>query len=242
MINENIKQKILMFSGGKDSTALLIGLIERKIKIKVVFADAGLEFKETYDFLNKVEKKLNIEIIRVKHPFKTFENLFYKKRPEGKRKGEIYGFPFVINKGCWINKHLKLNPAGKVKKKGDIVYLGINADEKNRIQLGKNKKEKGILTYPLIDWGWGNEKCIEVCKKKGLLNPLYKRFHRNGCWLCPKQPRRSLQMLFKYYPHLWEKLKQLEKDSPHGFKPNFSLEEYEKKIRDLNNKRIRRFI
>jgi len=39
----------------------------------------------------------------------------------------------------------------------------------------------------------------------------------------------SLRVLYQNYPKLWDKLKKYEKDSPQGFKPNFKLNEIEKK-------------
>jgi len=61
-----------------------------------------------------------------------------------------------------------------------------------------------------------------------MLNPLYFKFKRLGCWCCPKQPIEALRILFEDYPKLWEKLKEYEKTSP--FRPNgFKLKDYENK-------------
>lgn len=87
----------------------------------------------------------------------------------------------------------------------------------------KDKKFK----YPLIEANMKTKDVIAYCKKIGMLNKLYERFTRLGCWLCPKQSERSLFSLWKYYPDFWDELKKLEKDSPHGFKIK-SLAEYEK--------------
>jgi len=45
------------------------------------------------------------------------------------------------------------------------------------------------------------------------------------------QSLKSLKSLYLHYPELWNKLKQYEKDSPHGFKPNFSLDQFENKVK-----------
>lgn len=57
---------VLAFSGGKDSTALLLYAIERDVDFQVVFADTGHEHQITYDYLEYIEEKLNVSILRVK--------------------------------------------------------------------------------------------------------------------------------------------------------------------------------
>ena len=65
-------------------------------------------------------------------------------------------------------------------------------------------------------------------EKKDMLNPLYKKFMRLGCWLCPKQNEDSLYILFRDYPELWQKLLKYEQDSPVSFKPvRWTLKEKE---------------
>ena len=118
---------------------------------------------------------------------------------------------------CWYNREAKARPLDKALKDCDIVYIGYAKGEEKRMM--KNKQFK----YPLIEWGWTEKKCLEYCKEKGLLNPLYTKFKRLGCWFCPKQNKQSLKVLKRDYPALWNILLQLEELSPHGFKPNFKL-------------------
>jgi len=220
---------IISFSGGKDSAAMVLRMKELGMKIdKILFGDTGLEYPEVYEYIKKFEKILGIKIefIRAKY---TFEERFYQKVTKGKREGEIRGFPFTITRGCWINRDLKLRPMQKIQNREDFVYLGINYDEKHRIQKDPTRKIKN-LKYPLIKWKWTGQDCLNYLRNKDLVPPIYKMFKRTGCWLCPKQTLLSLKLLYLYYPDLWKKLKKLEKDSPHAFKPNFSLEKFEKKI------------
>ncbi len=49
---------VVSFSGGKDSTAMLLKMIEEKIDIDcVLFCDTGLEFPQMYEHIDKVEKR-----------------------------------------------------------------------------------------------------------------------------------------------------------------------------------------
>ena len=54
---------IVSFSGGKDSTALLLGMIDRNMRIdEVINFDTGLEFPYMYDHIDKIK-----EILREKN-------------------------------------------------------------------------------------------------------------------------------------------------------------------------------
>ena len=214
---------VINFSGGKDSTAMLLRMKELGIKVdRVVFADTKLEFSEVYDFVNHISEVISQKIDVAKSD-KCFDDLFYTEIGRGKLKGQIRGFPFVICP-CWIQRDLKVAPMRKLQNKDDVCFLGYNADEKDR------KQKHGIFRYPLIEWNWHGRDCLCYLKGKGLMPPYYRLFKRGGCWLCPKQSMLSLKLLYLYYPNLWEKLKNYERDSPHGFKPNFSLSKFEKSI------------
>lgn len=75
-------------SGGKDSTAMLLLMIERDLPINtVLWADTGMEFPEMYDHISKVDDYLyrerGIHITMLRHP-KGFEYLMFeeeKQRP-----------------------------------------------------------------------------------------------------------------------------------------------------------------
>ena len=49
-------KNIVSFSGGKDSTAMLLMMIEKGIKIdEIIFCDTGKEFDELYEHIDKIE-------------------------------------------------------------------------------------------------------------------------------------------------------------------------------------------
>ena len=48
---------VCSFSGGKDSTAMLLRLLESGMPVDVIlFNDTGLEFEQLYDHIEKVEQ------------------------------------------------------------------------------------------------------------------------------------------------------------------------------------------
>ena len=215
------KKHIVSFSGGKDSTAMLLRMIKLDMPIdEIVFADTRLEFPELYEYIKRVEKYIGMKVTILKSKY-TWDERFYGKFTRGFNKGRIRGFP-KVRFPDWCNRDLKMWQLNKFCK-GHIAYLGIASDEKHRVQLNENIK------YPLIDWGWTEKKCLYYLKEKGLENPLYEKFKRLGCWLCPKQSKDSLRILYQDYPKQWAKLKKYEEDSPVAFKPGFKLKEIEDK-------------
>lgn len=222
------KKNIVSFSGGKDSTAMLLRMVELKMPIhKVLFADTTFEFPEMYDWIDKIEKLLPVKITRVtaKH---TWDDWFYGKFTKGRYKGRIRGFPYVVNQ-CWWTRDSKIIPMQKEQGEGNNIYIGIAKDEAKRSEAKQYNQDFNNYKFPLIEWGWSEDKCVQYLKSRGLNHPLIKRFKRTGCWLCPKQSKESLRSLYEYYPKLWEQLKQYEQDSPHGFKPDIKLKDLENK-------------
>ena len=45
-----------------------------------------------------------------------------------------------------------------------------------------------------------------LCRKYGLLSPIYKYFPRGGCWFCPNARDKELMFLKTQYPFLWKQL------------------------------------
>ena len=78
-------------SGGKDSTAMLLLMIEQDMPIDVVLnADTGMEFPEMYEHLQKLDDLLcrerGIHITTLRHP-KGFEWLMFEEPKVCKRSG-----------------------------------------------------------------------------------------------------------------------------------------------------------
>ena len=60
---------IVSVSGGKDSTSLLLHAKQSGLPFIAVFADTGHEHALTYEYVDYLEEKLDVEIIRVKADF-----------------------------------------------------------------------------------------------------------------------------------------------------------------------------
>lgn len=231
-------------SGGKDSTAMLLLMIEKGMPIDVVLtADTGMEFPEVYEHLAKLDcylyKKRKIHITYLRHP-EGFEYLMFdepKQKPTTIETRKKYGIPLFGNgwpgvrvRWCTgqLKTHLIENEVNRLKGDREAVhYVGIAADEAYRI---KNKR------YPLIEWGITEEDALQICYKHGFdWGGLYEIYDRCSCWCCPFQRIDELRKLRKHHPDLWMQLQRMDRralaqfgDSPLGrFKQDWTVAELE---------------
>jgi len=199
---------IVNFSGGKDSTAMLLHMIELGEHIDyIVFADAGYEFPMLYDYIKTIEKLIKRPITILKAN-KSLDDWRFGKFTRGNKVGKIRGMPSVVAPCYWMRES-KYLPLKKFSNSfpNSINCIGIASDEQERVQINPN------IRYPLIEWGWSEEKCIDYLQDKGILNDMYKHFSRTGCWMCPKQSNYSKYMLYKHYPKLWSMLKIIDREN-----------------------------
>jgi len=79
---------VVSFSGGKDSTAMLLMMIEKGIKIhRIINVDTTKEFPEMYEHVEEVKKMIHpykIETIKIDFDYWFGEHI----KTKGKRKGE----------------------------------------------------------------------------------------------------------------------------------------------------------
>lgn len=149
---------------------------------------------------------------------------------------EIKGFPgTAIATWCKI---LKIQPM-RSDRLSAITYLGIAADEPQRIERHQNRQG---ITLPLVDIGWTEADCRKWCEENDLLSPIYTTSARGGCWFCHNQGIEQMRLLRKNYPQLWELLLKWDLDSPvtfkadghtvHDFDERFALEDEDKVPKD----------
>lgn len=143
-----------MFSGGKDSTEMLCGMIDKNMRIdEILTCDTGKEFPQMYEHIKQVEKyiKRPITILKADKTFNYY--MFDHVKTKGKREGECgYGWCTGNNRWCThlLKKVVTDRYLNQYKKEGYkiIEYHGIAFDEPER--LNKNK-EKNVV-YPLNEW------------------------------------------------------------------------------------------
>lgn len=213
------KLHVVSFSGGKDSTAMLLRMIEENYPIDIIlFCDTGLEFPEMEEHIDKVEKYIGRPITRLKaeKDFMYWATEYTRKIKSdnipGLKPGDVapgFGWPTLFSR--WCTKELKTNVISKflkdLRKDYDLVeYVGIAVDE---------PKRKRDLNYPLIAWNMTEADCLQYCYDRGFTwGGLYEHKKRVSCWCCPLQCFDDLRFLFRERPELWEKLKDMDRSMP----------------------------
>ena len=144
---------IVSFSGGKDSTAMLLKMIEENMQIdEIIFCDTGVEFPEMYEHIRKVEKYIERPITVLKSQY-TFEYLMFDYvKTKGKNKGKKgYMWPDFRVRWCTdlLKRRVWLQHMKRYKGIEVIEYHGIALDEAHRAD--KNNDGRNIK-YPLIEW------------------------------------------------------------------------------------------
>ncbi|NCC61597.1 MAG: 3'-phosphoadenosine 5'-phosphosulfate sulfotransferase (PAPS reductase)/FAD synthetase [Verrucomicrobiae bacterium] len=236
---------IVSFSGGKDSTAMLLMMLEKGIHVdRVICVDTTKEFPAMYRHIEKVQamiEPLKVEVVKIDFDYWFGEHI----KTKGKKKGEKgYGFPDFRNRWCTA---LKQESYGKTaasmrydpRKRGGIStiskevveYHGIAFDEKHRAE---NNKKRNIK-YPLIEWEITEKQALEYCYSRGLdWEGLYEKFHRVSCWCCPLSRIGELRVLYNDFPELWKELVEMDKKSFRRFRSDYSVSDLTKRFVNEN--------
>lgn len=222
-------KNIVQFSGGKDSTAMLLMMLEKGMPVdEIIFCDTGMEFPEVYQHIKQVEKYIGRKITRLSADY-SFEYYLYDiptKPKKEKNRGRGYGWPRMFNR--WCTSRMKIRVTEKyLKNLGEyITYIGIAADEPKR---HKNVPEN--VMHLLYEWGITEVEALNYCYDKGFdFGGLYKNHKRIGCWCCPLQRMSDLRFLYHNHKDLWKKLKEMDKNAPYPFKEKYSLEDLEQRF------------
>lgn len=230
------KIHVVSFSGGKDSTAMLLHMIELKMHIDIVlYCDTYMEFPAMVKHIEKIKKVVEnagVKFVTLKNPL-SFKYLMLEHQPKRRTiKDNVKGYSWAGSRSRWCTSKLKTDIIDKYKKELSkhyeiVEYVGIAYDEQYRLEREQNKKH----IHPLIDWKWDEATCLEYCYNKGYdWDGLYKIFHRVSCWCCPLQSLDELRKLRKYFPDLWEELRDMDNKTWRKFRKDFSVEELEKRF------------
>lgn len=233
----NETKHIVSFSGGKDSTAMLLMMIERGMQIDdIIHADTGMEFPKLYEHIKKVEKKIGRKITRIKAK-NSFEYLLGDKPRTDKSKYIHNGYGWADMRTRWCTGELKTYPINRyVKSKygNDIIqYVGIAKDEEHRADKYKSTLN---IKYPLIDWNITEKQALDYCYQNGYdWGGLYRLFKRVSCYCCPLQSLGELRTIYNKFPELWKEMLRLDKKSYRSFRSDYTLDELTKKFKDEQN-------
>lgn len=177
------KAHIVALSGGKDSTALALRLIEIEPRDYLfVCTPTGNELPEMEAHWQKLGALLGKPLHRITNG--SLAGLIYQQRalPNWRMR--------------WCTRMLKIEPfqAFVSQHLPCVIYVGLRADEDEREGV-EYKSDQVTQRYPLREWGWGvervraylAERCVEVPR-------------RTDCAACFFQTLAEWYMLWREHP------------------------------------------
>lgn len=204
---------IASFSGGKDSTALLVALQASGLPFTAVFADTGWEHPATYAYIDEVAAKLGIVVHKVGVAGGMVARAGYRA-----------GFPGRLQR--WCTQELKIDPikawlSGYEAAAGDTVMaLGIRADESEaRAKLDELSDDPpGPRSWGRYVWRpllrWTIDDVLTTIREAGFdVNPLYRMgMDRVGCFPCIFASKAELHAMAEIWPERVDQIEALEAD------------------------------
>lgn len=189
-----MNKSIVSYGGGVDSTAMLIGLKQKGIKVDyILFADTGGERPETYSYIQYFNmwliKNGMPEIITVRYKTKGGEEITLEQDVINNQTLPAVAFGW---KTC--SQKFKIQPIEIWLKENidfsikPVKYIGFEKGEERRMRPDPN----GIYEnqYPLIEWRWNRKKCKEVIESAGLCLPP-----KSSCFFCPNMKKHEVLSL-----------------------------------------------
>lgn len=202
-------RQIVSFSGGKDSTAMLLMMLARGEQVDAaVYFDTGWEFPQMANHIKRVEAMIApVPVIRL-HPRRPFiwSMLHREVRPRGggpvRFKG--WGWPSPLRRWCTREKADQIDRYRRSLGGEVIQAIGFAADEARRSDSANMVRRAATVRFPLVEWDVAEADALAYCKARGFTwDGLYDIFPRVSCFCCPLQSLSELRKLRKHFPGLW---------------------------------------
>jgi len=180
IVSKNELPVAVSYSGGKDSLATLLIVLDAGIRPTLLFVDTGLEFEETKANVVDMAKEFSLELVVESAGDAFWENLDYFGPP---------GKDFR-----WCCKICKLGPAVRLIQRhfpnGVLSFIGQRSYEsEQRARKGRSWRNpwtpNQMSASPIQDWS-AMHVWLYLFSKEVSFNPLYERgLERIGCFMCP---------------------------------------------------------
>lgn len=182
----NEAKHVVGLSGGKDSTALALRLVEIEPRnYEFICNETGDELPEMLDHWGRLEDMLGKPIVRVRHERDLNQEIAFQNM-----------LPSVFAR--WCTRILKIEPTIEYMEalpSDSTLYVGLRADEEFRKGLyGEDIK----VDFPLRRWGWGLTEVVGYLEKRGVCIP-----ERTDCARCPYQRLGEWRNLYWKHPTIY---------------------------------------
>lgn len=203
--DENGVLHVVTLSGGHDSSALALELLEREPRpYTYICTPTGDESPEMFAHWHRLGEMLGSRILPIMAG--TLDGLIKKQNalPNFRQRWctrKLKIEPFI----AWLIEQLKDGPV--------VAYIGLRADEPTRIggvygQLGDIETR-----CPLREWGWGEDEVQASLHKRGVKCP-----HRTDCLKCYHQRIGEWWECWAFHRTVFYEAVALEKLTGHTFR------------------------
>lgn len=196
-----VPKHVVGLSGGKDSTALALWLVENEPReYEFICNRTGNELPSMVAHWERLERVLGQRIKPVTHSV------------------DLIGLCEEMNmlpnfRMRWCTRILKIEPTiayMEALPEGSTLYVGLRADEEIRRGIFG---EDMLIRFPLRERGWTVDDVWRYLAKMGITIPA-----RTDCALCPYQRLGEWQALWRDHPDQWAVGVALEKKTGHTFR------------------------
>ena len=189
------------YSGGKDSLATLLVVMNTYRKLPILYIDTGLEFPSTEENVRDVQRQYDLMCVRI------------ESRDEFWRDFELSGPPARDNR--WCCRTSKLEPLRRhiiesYGEDGELVsFIGQRKYEsfsrmKNPRVWRNSYVQNQVCLAPIHTWTalhvW-----LYIFRENAPFNYLYMHgVDRMGCYMCPASDVGVLEKIKSVHPELWQ--------------------------------------
>lgn len=191
--------KVAAFSGGKDSTALVLRMAELGEECQLLFTPTGDELPTLVEHINRVVEMTGFPLGWRAAKW-SLESLI-----------DHYG-SLPNNRQRWCTRQLKIEVAQAflLEYPGSTLLIGLRADEEERQGMYGSY---ATYAYPLREWGWGEPEVWSYLDARGVTVP-----DRTDWALCYDQRLGEWWRLWKEHPERNARGEELEAKTGHTFR------------------------
>jgi Phosphoadenosine phosphosulfate reductase family len=191
-------KQVVAFSGGKDSTALVLRMAELGEDFECLFTPTGDELPDLqlhlYAIVDRIQRPL---VLPPNQPLLYWID-FHQALPNWRMR--------------WCTRQIKILPciAYLQAHPGSVLVVGLRADEESREGI---YGDYATYRYPMREWGWKLADVWTYLEAQGVTVPA-----RTDCALCYGQRLGEWYQLWRQHPDRFEVGVQLETKYGHTFR------------------------
>lgn len=192
------REKVVSFSGGKDSAATAILVKKALGPVPLLFGDTTIEFPDTYSYVQRFAESNGFELLQAE-PDVDFLSLCQILKPPSR----------IMRWCCTVCKSRPINKLYNELPRDVLSFDGIRRMESNRRSdyprvVHVQKFSRQVAARPIVDWSsfavW-----LYIFAQGLEYNPLYEYgYSRVGCMYCPSNTPYNEYLTKLNFPELYD--------------------------------------